>query len=178
MSNRNPMRKALGAALAPSARFLRMIGLRPRRRPSFADNSRLAATDGQALIEAALTLPLVCAFMFTMIEACLAYYSYCMISESAREGTRYAMVHGATCTTSGNASCTATAASINSYVTSLGWPNLGAGTLSASTSFPNGTQNPGNPVQITVKYVFPINLPFVPSNSISMSSTSVMYIVQ
>lgn len=173
MPVRTPVRRTIRAAAARVNRFLPPFLSRSRNA-----KSRFARTDGQALIEAALALPIVAAFMFTMIESCLAYYSYCMISESAREATRYAIVHGATCTTSSNASCTATAASINSYVTSLGWPNLGTGTMTASTSFPNGTQNPGNPVQVTVTYVFPIQLPFVPKNSISMSSTSEMYIIQ
>jgi Flp pilus assembly protein TadG len=172
LSTCSPTRRGIKELFARSFRSLPRFSLRAR------PGSRFPRTEGQALVEAALALPIVCAFMFTMIEACLAYYSYCMISESAREGTRYAIVHGATCTTSGNASCTATTASINSYVTSLGWPNLGAGTMSASTSFPNSTENPGNPVKVTVTYVFPINLPFVPRNSISMSSTSEMYIIQ
>ncbi len=57
----------------------------------------LRRESGQALVEAALTLPQLCAFLYMLIELCLAYYSYCMISESARQGTRYAMVHGAAC---------------------------------------------------------------------------------
>lgn len=133
---------------------------------------------GQALVEAALTMPLILAFAFTMIELCLAFYSYCTISESAREASRYAVVHGATCKDANNASCTAPAASINTYATSIGWPNLGAGVMTANTTFPDGDQNPGSRVQVTVTYVFPINLPFVPPNSISMASTSLMYIVQ
>lgn len=32
------------------------------------------------------------------------------------------------------------------------------GTLTANTTFPNGSQNAGNPVTVTVNYVFPIKL--------------------
>jgi Flp pilus assembly protein TadG len=134
--------------------------------------------EGQALVEAALTVPIVLAFAFTMIELCLAFYSHCLISESAREGTRYAIVHGATCETASNASCTATASSINNYVSQLGWPNLAVGTMTPTTTFPDGNQNPGSRAQVAVSYVFPINLPFVPKHSITMSSASVMYIIQ
>ena len=136
------------------------------------------AEDGQALVEAAISLPIVAAFVFTLIEMCLAFYSFCLISEAAREGTRYAIVHGATCQTSGNASCTATAISVNSYVTHLAYPNLGGGTMTAATTFLDGNENAGSRVQVKVTYVFPINLPFVPRNSISMGSTSTMYIIQ
>jgi Flp pilus assembly protein TadG len=142
-------------------------GLRPGRGES-----------GQALIEVALALPIIAAFSFAVIEISLAFYSYCMISESAREGTRYAIVRGATCTTGAGSSCTATASSINSAVSGLGWPNLGNGTMTPNATFPDGNENPGSRVQVTVSYVFPYNLPFLPKGSIHMSSTSVMYIVQ
>jgi len=133
---------------------------------------------GQAMVEIALALPIISAFTFVMIELCLAYYSYCMISESAREATRYAMVHGATCQTGSGASCTASAANINTVVTQLGWPNLGNGALSANTTYPDGNENPGSRVKVVVSYVYPYNIPFLPKGSLHMSSTSVTYIVQ
>ncbi|HVZ82537.1 MAG TPA: TadE/TadG family type IV pilus assembly protein [Terracidiphilus sp.] len=141
---------------------------------------RLAARGqgGQAMVEAALTLPLLCAFLFTMIELCLCYYSYCMISESARQGTRYAIVRGATCETASKASCTVADSDVNTYVTSLGWPNLGGGTETASTTFPDGNKNPGSRVQVTVSYSFPIDLPFVPQSTLALQSSSTMYFIQ
>ena len=76
--------------------------------------ARESSEQGQAIIEIALALPVIAAFTFMMIELCLAFYSFCMISESAREGTRYAIVRGATCQTSAGGSCTASASTINS----------------------------------------------------------------
>jgi Flp pilus assembly protein TadG len=133
---------------------------------------------GQAIVEAALIMPIIIAFLFTMIEVCLAFYSYCVISESAREGTRWAIVRGSTCTTGSGGSCTASAASVNSFVSSIGWPNLGNGSLTPSASFPDGNENPGSRVQVVVNYTFPYSIPFAPKGSIQMSATSVMYIVQ
>lgn len=133
---------------------------------------------GQAILEVALALPIIAAFTLMMIEVCLAFYSYCMISESAREGTRYAIVRGSTCQTSSGASCTASASTINNAVTHLGWPNLGSGTLSANTTYPDGNENTGSRVQVVVSYTFPYNIPFAPKGTLHMSSTSVMYIVQ
>jgi Flp pilus assembly protein TadG len=123
-------------------------------------------------------LPILLAFLLGMIELSLAYYTHCMISETAREATRYAIVHGATCQTGGGASCTASAGDINSYVTGIGWPNLGGGTLTANTTFPDGNQNAGSRVQVTVSYVFPFHIPFASKGSWQMSSTSLMYIIQ
>ena len=154
-------------------------------RPARGRRRGLRDEDGQALVEAALTMPIIFAFVFTMIELCLAFYSYCLISESAREGTRYAIVHGATCETATKASCTASESDIENYTLNLGYPNLGGGTMQATASFPDtasgsGTpnQNPGKRVQVTVNYTFPITLPFVPNGSIPMQSTSVMYYIQ
>lgn len=162
----------------PGARTLELRVERLARRLHSPGKSKAGSETGQAVIEVALALPLIAAFSFTIIELSLAFYTNCMISESAREGTRYAIVRGATCQTASGASCTATASAINSTVTSLKWPNLGNGTLSANTTFPDGNENPGSRVQVVVSYVFPYNIPFAPKGSLHMASTSVMYIVQ
>ncbi len=140
--------------------------------------TRAIREDGQAVIEAAITLPVILAFVFVMIELCLMFYSYCMISETARETTRYAIVRGSTCTTAAKTSCTASAASINTYASQVSLPNLGGGTLTPATTFPDGNQNPGSRVQVTVSYIFPVTLPFVPKGSVAMSSSSTMYFIQ
>ncbi len=178
MADRYHHRWARAAHFALPGRRLRAV-LSPLTGFTRRDRGSARKEDGQAIVEAAVTLPVILAFVFTMIELCLIFYSYCMISESPREGTRYAIVRGSTCQTGvTKASCTATASSINTYVQNLGWPNLGMGTLTANTTFPNGTQNAGNPVTVTVNYVFPINLPFLQKRNLSMSSSSTMYIIQ
>ncbi len=134
--------------------------------------------DGSALIEFAITLPTLCGLLFCFLELCLLFYSYDMISESAREGTRYAIVRGASCQTTAGVSCETTAAKVNTYVSNLGWPNLGGGTMVVDTTYPKGSDAVGNPVQTKITYTFRITMPFVPTNSISLSSTSVMYILQ
>ena len=157
-----------------SAGLERSVGLEGTR----SDQGRRRDESGQAIIEVAIALPVIATFTFAMIELCLTFYTYCMISESAREATRYAIVRGATCQTSAGASCTASASAINNVVTHLGWPNLGTGTVTASTTYPDGNENPGSRVQVVVSYVFPYSIPFMPQGSIRMSSTSVMVIVQ
>lgn len=149
-----------------------------RRRTAGAPAEHAPGEQGQALVEAALTLPIICAFMFTMIEICLLFYSYCMISESARQGTRYAIVHGTSCQTAASTSCTTTTAAINSYVQNLGWPNLGGGTLTANTTLGSGDLAPSHTVTVTVSYSFPVNLPFVPQGSVGLNSSSTMMILQ
>ena len=138
----------------------------------------LKEENGGALIDTAVTLPILLSVFFCFIELCLAFYSKDMISERAREGTRYAMYHGSSCPSSSNPTCELTASQINSYVSGLAWPNLGGGTITVSTTYPSGNEAPGSSVEVTVTYIFPIALPFVPSNTLSFSSTSEMKILQ
>lgn len=134
---------------------------------------------GQSLIETAISLSVLILFVFMFIEVCLAFYSYGMISESAREGSRYASMHGSTCVTPGSVSCTANAASINSYVSTLGYPNLAGGTMNVNTTFsPSGTETPGSQVTVAVTYSFPITLALVPQSTWTISTSSTMTILQ
>lgn len=142
--------------------------------------------NGMTLVEMAVTLPILFAFLFCFMELSLAFYSYNMISETAREGSRYAMVHGASCPTSANPTCKATAAQVDAYVLGIGWANLAGGTMTvcvyynnnACNTNPSGSEAVGNPVKVTVTYVFPITMPYVPTNSLTMRSTSQMTIIQ
>lgn len=139
---------------------------------------RLGGERGQSLVEFAITFSILMAFVFMFIEICLAFYTYCMICESAREGSRYAMVHGASCVTASQAPCTKSASDINAYVSGLGYPNLAGGTMTVDTSFPDGDQAAGSDVTITVSYSFPITLALVPSSVWTMSTSSTMSILQ
>lgn len=133
---------------------------------------------GGSMIEFALSFSALMTFVFCLMETCIALYSYGLISESAREATRYAVVHGSTCLTSSSTSCTASAATINTYAKNLGLPNIGGGTLNVNTTFPDGSNVPGDRVNVSIQYTMPIKLPFVPTNSLSMTSASQMYILQ
>jgi Flp pilus assembly protein TadG len=139
---------------------------------------RLAEENGQSMVEFAVTLPVLFTLIFCFMEMCLAFYTHNMISELAREGTRYAMVRGSSCLTSASSSCQATASQVNTFVSGIGFPNLGGGTMTVAASYPDGNAAIGSRVQVLITYVFPITMPFVPTNSISMSSTSVTTIVQ
>jgi len=134
--------------------------------------------EGGSLVEFALSVPVLLTFFFGLIQVCIATYTRGALSECAREGTRYAMVHGSTCETPSNASCTLTASQMNTYVSSSTWPNVGGGAMTVNTTYPDGNENPGSRVQVTVAYAFPFRVPMIPASTLTMSSTSVMYIVQ
>jgi Flp pilus assembly protein TadG len=141
--------------------------------------------DGSSLVEFALTLTALFTLLFCFMELCLVFYSYDLISELARQGTRYAMVRSGTCLTSGNSSCTASATQVNTFVTSIGLPNLARGSIVAATSYCppasttcTSTNTVGQVVQVKVTYAFPITMHFVPKDSLTLTSISRMTIVQ
>jgi Flp pilus assembly protein TadG len=147
----------------------------------------LAEENGSALIEMAVTFPALFALLFCFMEMCLAFYSHEIISEIAREGARYAMVHGASCPNSTSATCEATASQVNTWVSALDTPNIGGGTIAVATCYiPSaggacstiGSEAVGNTVQVKVTYTFPIHMPYVPKSSITMTSTSQETILQ
>lgn len=141
-------------------------------------SSLLHSEKAQSIVEMAIAFNVLLGFVFVLIELCLLLYSLGMISESAREATRYAIVHGATCTTSGNASCTASAATVQSFISNLGWPNPGGGTLTPTVTFPDGNQSPGSRVLVSISYSFPVHIPLVARTSLTLTTSSEMYILQ
>jgi Flp pilus assembly protein TadG len=180
MTPRNTFSRPTDAAARRSVSFLKRrlpqddeLLVRNHRKRSFTQSE-----NGGTLVEFALGLPVMFALMFGLIEVCLALYSHEYISELAREGARYAMVHGSTCVASGGSSCTATAAQVQAYVSSIQLPNFGGGTVTPVVTYPAGNETPGSSVKVKVTYAFPYRIPFVPSSTLTMSSTSVMDILQ
>jgi Flp pilus assembly protein TadG len=146
---------------------------------------------GQSIIESAIAFPVLFMLLFAFIEVCFAFYTQDMISESAREGTEYAMFHSSTCATfiagvpDAAGTCTATTAQVQSYIQGLGWPNIAGGTMATPTvtyltpaGASGGTNIPGDEVQIKVTYTMPITIPFLPHAPLTMSSTSTMTIMR
>jgi Flp pilus assembly protein TadG len=143
---------------------------------------------GDTLVEMALSLVLVLATMFGIIQFSEALYACGFVSWAAQQGTRYAVVRGSTwsgnsCTSTTTLNCDATAANITSYVQGLTPPGITAGSLTVNATWPGynvyqatsgcGTTNsPGCVVQLQVSYQFTLNLPFVPSSQFTFSSTS------
>jgi Flp pilus assembly protein TadG len=129
--------------------------------------------EGSALIEQAVSFSVLFALLFTFMEICMAFYTQHAVSEAARSGARYAMIHGASCVSSSGSSCTLTNTDINTYVNGLVWPNIAGGTFVTTTTYPSGNENVGSTVQVKVVYTFKVTLPFVPKDTITLSSVSV-----
>jgi len=138
----------------------------------------LGEEDGSALVEFSITVSVLMTFVLALMQICVAFYSYGLISDYAREGTRYASVRGVSCLNGSGNSCTATTTSVTNYVKGLGLPNIGGGTINVTTTYPDGNENAGSRVKVAITYTVPISLPLVPKNSITLQTSSEMYILQ
>jgi Flp pilus assembly protein TadG len=148
----------------------------------------VGAEEGATMVEFAMSSIILFTLVFGVIAICLALYSYNVTAEAAREATRYAIVRGSACSPSTFSDCNVTSAQLQTYVRGLGFPGINPSSLTAtatwpttgSACFPSVTpcNNPGNRVNVTVQYTFPLAIPFVPSQTLTMSSTSAMYISQ
>lgn len=158
---------------------------------------RLRSDAGSTLVETAISISLLLTLLIGIIEGCLMVYTYHFISNAAREGTRYAIVHGATwaqppwnnaipCLAYSDSGCTATTTNIQDYVASLTFPGIDTSDITVTPTWydtPGGSSGPtnnayGDYVQVQVQYNFPVSIPFIPKSSLTMSSTSMMVISQ
>jgi len=126
------------------------------------------AQAGQSLTELPIALVLLIVLAFGIMDAGRLIYAYNAVSLSAREGVRWAAVRGGA---SGHA---ASQADIQDFVQSK---TVGVPVTVDATWLPDGNNQPGSTVVVTVRYAFaPIApLPLVPQ-TINLASTSRMVI--
>ncbi|MGO8720235.1 MAG: TadE/TadG family type IV pilus assembly protein [Acidobacteriaceae bacterium] len=164
------------------------MAAQPIFRTAFARQRCGRGEQGAAMVEMALSMVILVTIIFGVMEGCLALYSYHFVSDAAREGSRFAIVRGSACQAPGY-ECNATAGQIQTYVQNLGFPGINPSNMTVTTAWsaypaggtcsPSATcNNPGNLVTVTVKYNFPLSIPFIKSSVISMGSTSAMVISQ
>jgi hypothetical protein len=144
---------------------------------------------GSALLEFAFALPLLAMLLFGVIDFGRALYAYHFVSYAAREATRWASVRGNQCTAWAQA-CPANQADVQNYVAGIVPPGIDPGpqALSVTAAWMPPPENPascvGSPnargcaVQVQVNYKFNFVLPFLPTATYSMQSTSEMIISQ
>lgn len=142
---------------------------------------------GAAVVEMALSMIVLLTLIFGLLEICLALYTFHYVSDAAREGSRYAIVHGSTCTVSG-VSCTMNSTGIQTYVRNLGYPGIQSSNMTVTTTwsaypaggtcYALGCNGPGDLATVQAQYAFTLTIPFVPRQSLNLTSTSSMVISQ
>lgn len=156
---------------------------------------RVKDESGAALVEMALSCSILLMLLLGLFEMTLAFYTYHYVSAAAREGSRWAIVRGnSSCANTPNLSSAcpsgATEDDIANYVKTLGYPGIDSGkymtvtVYTSQVSADNATWTscgegtacnaPGDQVQVTVRYDFPLNVPFWRSVTLPVSSSSSM----
>jgi Flp pilus assembly protein TadG len=145
---------------------------------------------GSALAETAVVMTVLLMLMFGIIDFGRALYTYSFVAQLAREGARWAIVRGGSCTllTTPSGTCPAKSGTtdIQPYIQSLNEGATNASSIAATLSWqppPSdigcstaGSNAPGCMAVVTVTYPFTFMLPFLPKAGIPMSSTSQMVI--
>ncbi len=118
---------------------------------------------GQVIAETAVAMLAFAMLLFGIMQFGFLLYSYDTICNAAREGARYAMVHG---------SKSSSPASISNIQSVVQGQCAGLGSVTANTTWtPNN--NPGSVVRVTVTYTAPLNVPMLVTN-VSLTATSQM----
>jgi Flp pilus assembly protein TadG len=152
--------------------FLRAVLRRWHRRFGI---SRVRSEEGSLLVETALSLLIVIPMVFWMFEMCMLTYTYSVLGDAARQGVRYAIVHG---TDSGNCSgpssgcADSSAANVKSVVTTAAASSFhDLSKMAVQVSYPDLASNPPSRVNVTINYTYVpyIKLPGI-ANSVQLSA--------
>jgi Flp pilus assembly protein TadG len=146
-----------------------------------ADQCKRATFDsecGSGVAEFAMTVGVLFGFIFTILASASLLYTYAMLSETARESSRYASMHSSTCVTSASASCTSSVSQIQTYTLSLHWPNIAGGTMGTPSVTYKSSNIVGDYVTVTVSYSFPTLAALPQLNGLNIHSSSTSVIVQ
>jgi Flp pilus assembly protein TadG len=145
------------------------------------EKNLISGEKGQTIVEAAVSVALLLTMLIGVIAGGLMLYTYHYLSYAARLGSRYAIVRGSACDNSnGMPDCpNVTSAKIQTYVKgAVHHTGIDPSQLTVTATWPNGTDNPGDPVSVRVQYPFPLWVPFAWSGTVTMHSTSQMVISQ
>jgi Flp pilus assembly protein TadG len=114
--------------------------------------------DGQAMVETALSLILAFSVAFLLFEVSMLAYSYSVINNAAREGVRYAIVHGtdsSNCSGPSAGCADASAANVVAVVTAYAATTFhDISGMTVTVSYPDGTSSPQSLVTVTANYTF------------------------
>jgi Flp pilus assembly protein TadG len=123
---------------------------------------------GQSAIEFALTIVMLVVLLVGMLELTMFVYTYSALADAAKEGVRYAIVHGASGTspsgpsgvaqTSAWGACNSSDSGTDSVVNAV--QRYAALSLHSTTAihvfvcYPDKSNSPGSSVEVSVNYLY------------------------
>jgi Flp pilus assembly protein TadG len=183
-----------------------MIGLRVRIEsiqaivmPRLSDRggSTPSQESGAVLVEFAISVSVVLALLFGVIQMSYALYSYQYVNELARELNRYAIVRGSSCAAMPDCGFTDSDTTLQTYArNNFGYPGIDPSQITVTSTWyapsttsetnptwlvcdsGSGCNAPGDMIQVTVEYPFLLSIPFWQATTLKVRSTSAMVISQ
>jgi Flp pilus assembly protein TadG len=125
----------------------------------------IADDAGTSMVELTIASAVFVSILLGILEFGFATWARNSVVSDAREGARYAMVHGAE---SGRIADSATIADYVKSRTSLD------STIVVLSSWPDGTKDPGKRVSVKVRHAVPRRGPFLRAHTDSSTSTMVI----
>jgi Flp pilus assembly protein TadG len=131
------------------------------------------AARGQVAVEAAMAVTAFILLMFGVLDFGRAYWTWQTLATVAREGARWGIVHGAD---SGLSAKEAEAQGV-SWVASQFGKSLPA-KAKVDFSWPGGSNEPGNPVRVTIESDYKPTTPLLGKKKIPLRGVSEMRIIR
>ena len=114
--------------------------------------------EGSLVLETALSLLLVIPMVFWLFEMCMLTYTYSVLSDAARQGVRYAIVHG---TDSGNCSGPSSGCAdasgdnvIAAVQSAAAYSFHDLSLMTVQVTYPDGSSAPPSRVDVTIHYSY------------------------
>ena len=133
---------------------------------------RFEREEGQAQVEFALSIMVVFLMVFFSWELLMAMYTASVMADAAKEGVRYAIVHGSNSSLCSGPNPSSPCASdpagdeVVNTVKSYAQASLhDISGITVTVTYPDGTNDPPSRVTVAVTYTYVpyINLPFTPT---------------
>ena len=116
---------------------------------------------GQAQVEFLLSVLFVLIIVVSIVEMVFFMYTYTVLADAAKEGVRYAIVHGCdlgtgTCSGTCTPACTDTTGSkVGDYAKIyLGASLHDVSAMTVNVSYPSGNSQPTSPVRVEISYPY------------------------
>lgn len=124
--------------------------------------------EGQGLLEFTLIFFLLVMVIFATIDFARLFFSYATISNAAREGARYGIVHPGDPSDPSDPRNQAIIGTAESKMVVIG------GTSSVQLTYPDGCADPTCPIRVSITANMDVMTPILPS--VTLASTSTMHI--
>jgi Flp pilus assembly protein TadG len=159
--------------------------------------------EGSSMLEFAFSAIIVFVLLFGSIGVAMAFYTYEVVNQYARDASRYAIVHGADCSipptyttscsigTGGSGNTAPANVALKTYLNHQIFPGINGANLTVRTTYakaPGAGQcttypatdcnGPGDQVTVIVSYPYLYKIPFIPQRSFTMEASSTMIISQ